>query len=715
MDAGPDQILQRLEELRRWQEEQHNALLTKQIAQREMLHLEKNKLYEMFGISLNSTVVNETASETSDVQDGSRLHPGLLEEIQRSEKDSQVSVAEEQHEEDDHDINKELGIINEEPIGTNEGRTNENPTTRPFLKRGEGLKARFKVHPNELRLDNLPKYKFAGSHPKLSRKQRRVTRSSSDNEPVKIDLVEEETPFARPLPDLRPPSGEKWQTLLAEPQPVQRTRSNISIQDTPTRQMIREQQREIEELDLFEHIEANIQSFAPTEFSQESSSGHPRDSTANSPPNGPGRVQFMSQVQINEVITELSDTETINSTDLNDIPTNQTSTPNTRTAFHAFKTQLFGSTSISSQQTQNDTTIVPDEHISGPALAFIQQQSQELTQTLLEVESEMELFRSQNQSLTKFKQQLDLDRVQLDVDRADMEERLNDERCKMEVYLHDERMKLLNEKETLDRRAKELRAPNRKERDEMVQLKAQVAALEAELVTKEQRHVAAQGRLRAQIRTMEKDLKEYSFDIENMKKENKKLESENVKLRRQSNNKMLNEINKNIARLAVGPASKNISVEVKTTPTESVSKPISKLITNRSKAVELSSSGESEDDQPQPEKSVYFKDSVQTQTTSQTISKPRSTPTSMPTSPSNDQQQNCKREILNQDGSRDILYTNGNIKKVSKDAMLIRMLYFNKDVKETNISEGTVKYYYAATNTWHTSYLDGLEILEFPK
>ncbi|XP_053671331.1 centromere protein J [Anopheles nili] len=73
-----------------------------------------------------------------------------------------------------------------------------------------------------------------------------------------------------------------------------------------------------------------------------------------------------------------------------------------------------------------------------------------------------------------------------------------------------------------------------------------------------------------------------------------------------------------------------------------------------------------------------------------------------------------KREIVNADGSRDVWYPNGNLKKISSDGLIIRMLYFNKDIKETNMTEGTTKYYYFETNTWHTTYLDGLEILEFP-
>lgn len=73
-----------------------------------------------------------------------------------------------------------------------------------------------------------------------------------------------------------------------------------------------------------------------------------------------------------------------------------------------------------------------------------------------------------------------------------------------------------------------------------------------------------------------------------------------------------------------------------------------------------------------------------------------------------------QREIINADGSKEIWYPNGNLKKVSSDGMFLKTLYFNKDIKETNINEGTIKYYYSGTNTWHTTYIDGLEIIEFP-
>jgi hypothetical protein len=72
------------------------------------------------------------------------------------------------------------------------------------------------------------------------------------------------------------------------------------------------------------------------------------------------------------------------------------------------------------------------------------------------------------------------------------------------------------------------------------------------------------------------------------------------------------------------------------------------------------------------------------------------------------------REKVYSDGRKEILYPNGNLKKISADGSLTKMIYYNGDVKET-LSDGTVKYFYAETKTWHTTYSDGLEILEFPE
>jgi hypothetical protein len=72
------------------------------------------------------------------------------------------------------------------------------------------------------------------------------------------------------------------------------------------------------------------------------------------------------------------------------------------------------------------------------------------------------------------------------------------------------------------------------------------------------------------------------------------------------------------------------------------------------------------------------------------------------------------REKVYPDGRKEIWYPNGNLKKISADGSLTKMIYYNGDVKET-LSDGTLKYFYAETKTWHTTYTDGLEILEFPE
>lgn len=73
------------------------------------------------------------------------------------------------------------------------------------------------------------------------------------------------------------------------------------------------------------------------------------------------------------------------------------------------------------------------------------------------------------------------------------------------------------------------------------------------------------------------------------------------------------------------------------------------------------------------------------------------------------------REKKFDDGRREIIYPNGNVKKISADGRIMKMIYYNGDMKETDVAEGSEKYYYAQTKTWHTNYKDGLEVLEFPK
>lgn len=70
-------------------------------------------------------------------------------------------------------------------------------------------------------------------------------------------------------------------------------------------------------------------------------------------------------------------------------------------------------------------------------------------------------------------------------------------------------------------------------------------------------------------------------------------------------------------------------------------------------------------------------------------------------------------ERLLPDGSKEITYSNGNVKTITGNK--ISMRYYNGDVKETNADNATIRYFYCDANIWHTTYAEtGLEVLEFP-
>ncbi|XP_004715464.1 centromere protein J [Echinops telfairi] len=71
-----------------------------------------------------------------------------------------------------------------------------------------------------------------------------------------------------------------------------------------------------------------------------------------------------------------------------------------------------------------------------------------------------------------------------------------------------------------------------------------------------------------------------------------------------------------------------------------------------------------------------------------------------------------KVEKVFQDGSHVILFPNGTRKEVSADGKTLTVTFFNGDVKQVMPDERVI-YYYAAAQTTHTTYPEGLEVLHF--
>lgn len=359
-----------------------------------------------------------------------------------------------------------------------------------------------------------------------------------------------------------------------------------------------------------------------------------------------------------------------------------------------------------------------------------------LRDKIKELEEETHNFREQNRQVQKMKQSIELEKVQLVNQRKELERAFKEQHLKMELDHEKLKEALEEERHKLEQRCA---VPSKKMREETKTLRDKVDELEKELKNREVKHGASQTRLRCHIRTLEKENRENLVAMETLKKENKRLETENSRLLRQKNNKMLSEINKNIAKLATTKPTEEVkSGDVKRAATgrktETTSAKEVVIMKRNLPSVNLQAENEGDERSISSQDEDTDNDSVEPIHPQSnyfpvvsTSCSPRRQPVATVSESENKENKKelqahlnetttgPKREIVNEDGSKTIYYPNGNLKKISGDGMVVKVLYFNKDIKETNINEGTVKYYYAETKTWHTSYLDGLEILEFPR
>ncbi|XP_054726317.1 putative autophagy-related protein 11 [Anastrepha obliqua] len=452
--------------------------------------------------------------------------------------------------------------------------------------------------------------------------------------------------------------------------------------------------------------------------------------------------------------------------------------------FHQFKEALFRALL---DKNDGEGTCIEQTHPPPSALTQeLQEKSNIIKLRLEELEKEIAAFRSNNMELIRAKQEYEMERAHFSQERKEALDRLKDDKIQMEMYLHDERIKIEQDRRKFEHQMRvQKQTLVNKERKEIVRLKEEIETLQVQLKQKDQLHASAQARLRVQIRNLERDQKQLYEDIERLTKENKRLENEKHKLEREGNNKMLMEINKNIAKLAPKLATVNAcNIEYphlnKSTYSKNLksthSPPIIQKSNGKAQRVlkgppntrntsrtdltidvenpcTLQTTGmpkhhnetdvdlADDDDDENIISELQLTQDSRSGKTLQNLNISEGTVVLKHDRGKNENEKTNKlesatvnfgvkaignsqcgtetgehfrREIINSDGSRDIWYPNGNLKKISSDGLHIRMLYFNKDIKETNVDEGTVKYYFAETNTWHTTYLDGLEILEFP-
>ncbi|XP_033167956.1 centromere protein J [Drosophila mauritiana] len=775
MPLSQEAIAQRLAALSRWQDEQKRLLQERQSNQRVLLGLEQRNMYKMLGL-----LHQETESCENSV-------------LEEWDEEHSIQMPRLAADPDDHE--PEIPMADPQPA----------KPKRPFLRRGEGLKQRFKINPDQLRLENLPRYKFANAHPQFRTPQTKKgilkKHKSPPNPapppapkpPAQLDLNEQR--FQQMLigknacsstPDLKssyassttassisprvrfveqkstagqtthaddeasseasPMTGVCWAKVLdtqsIKPAQIQRRSAQIRVEDDSNVSIFelleqkategnidmnsscirtfmarKDQRRRI--ADDSDHIvvtqqvrqmrlQPQVDQVLVQELQEE-------DEEDNEPSSDQTLTMTPIQVGNTQVRVRFSDSndthEYSDATSLNDGSNIQ--------LFEQFKSALF-------QALEQKKKSSPSQQSEEPITKDLQEKANLVRSRLEELETEIATFKEQNAQLLRLRQQHELEKAKCTQDHMEAMERVHDEKIQAEIYLHDERMKIEEERRKFEQQMRLHKSnANSKEKKEIAALKQEVEALQLQLKQKEQAHVSAQARLRAQLRASEKEQRNYRDEIELLRRENKRLEQELVKIGRENNSKMLQEINRNIARLApkvLPSATMSDILDENGRRTQSLDGTAGKPAKQREPHNRRQSSGSAQvrsrsRSLGRNKKGPYALDESFASSSSaeaEEVQPPVTAAKADTPPPAANSSSDFKREITNEDGSKDIWYPNGNLKKISADGMNVRMLYFNKDIKETNIREGTVKYYYAETNTWHTSYLDGLEILEFP-
>uniref|UniRef100_A0A8D8Y3C8 Centromere protein J n=1 Tax=Cacopsylla melanoneura TaxID=428564 RepID=A0A8D8Y3C8_9HEMI len=387
-----------------------------------------------------------------------------------------------------------------------------------------------------------------------------------------------------------------------------------------------------------------------------------------------------------------------------------------------------------------------------------------LRKRLTDLENEIHIFRLENIKLNKARTELDKDKAAFTRERKQKEKELVEEKETFTRSLEEERNKLNREKKVFLKYAKDAKNfPAKAEREELIQLKAELNRLKEDHVKKESKFAAAQARLRNTVKTLEDQNAELKVQVEKLGKEAKKVSFASKK--HISNTQIMNAINSQLSKLNKSDVLSNphrpnakppTSILKKTRPPSPATDRVDDIIPRTDHRSSTSSYNLklTPDEPTHPEMPEDSFDRAIYQSLYNEENKPRETrefgnnpvldsdvipieTLHLGTSPKDkdqgvlipdkdsdkDTDPDGYKEIITGDGTKErhykdgrqeIHYQNGNTVIISEAGQYVKMFYYNGDIKETDTSDGgTVRYFYSETNTWHTTLPDGTEMLEF--
>ncbi|XP_008822575.1 centromere protein J isoform X2 [Nannospalax galili] len=333
--------------------------------------------------------------------------------------------------------------------------------------------------------------------------------------------------------------------------------------------------------------------------------------------------------------------------------------------------------------------------------------SQVLRGKVIELETEIEKFKAENTSLAKLRIERESALEKLRKEIADFEQQKAKELARIEEYKKEEMKKLQKERKVFEKYTAAARTfPDKKEREEIQALKQQIMDLQEDLKRKETKWSSTQGRLRSQIDMLVKENTDLREEIKVMERfrldawkraeaierspkasqsmtATKKDDSMNSSIRFQkslSSGAQVEKYKKNYFPTQGNPSRRSKSIpshDLGSSDKGQVALPREPLEPVNSPDLEYKNKEEKEEE-------------IQGE-----ISHP-----------------DGKVEKVYTNGYRVILFPNGTRKEVSADGKSITVTFFNGDVKQVMPDESVV-YYYAAAQTTHTTYPEGLEVLRF--
>ncbi|KAM6447857.1 centrosomal P4.1-associated protein isoform 2-T3 [Liasis olivaceus] len=345
--------------------------------------------------------------------------------------------------------------------------------------------------------------------------------------------------------------------------------------------------------------------------------------------------------------------------------------------------------------------------------------SQLLKEKLVELEMEIERFRTENASLSKLREEHETTLENLRKEKSGFEHHKAQELARIEELKKEEARKLQKERKVFEKYAQAARAiPDKKERDEIQALKQQIATLQEDVKRREAKWSASHTRLRDQIEALTKEntqLREEIKIMERFRLEAWRRKEAPTKKKKNSNTGYSNRdesthlpaaLPKSHSGSSMNQVEKSSKINVKSDlPSEGSLSPKCELA--RAHEADLDKMVITSEDSSKTFMANFPGDGTVESSVAVTFGSSDSEEVEREAS-----HPDGKIEKVLKNGCHLIIFPNGTRKEVSCDGKTTTVTFFNGDVKQV-LEDQRVIYYYADAKTTHTTYPTGLEILHF--